>query len=214
MDPELQKKIDAARAEGYTDEEIQAYLQGQQTTQPEVGPPQSEVAPYQGMDRSEEYKGLAQGMGAEGLRNLLQLAGVGAGVYGAKKLVDQYMGARQAPAAPPAAPPAPTTGSPQAPFGTETEAQRKFSQRFSQPPKGGLIDKTTQMVRQLAANKVLQNAARVGAGGLALMGGGVAFAGQPGNLGPPVPQSGQYRGMEINPNTGRPWTRQELEALR
>jgi len=33
-------------------------------------------------------------------------------------------------------------------------------------------------------------------------------------LGPPTPQTGQYRGMEINPQTGRPWTAQELQQYR
>jgi len=226
MDPELQKKIDAARADGYTDEEIQDYLQRQQGRQQVVEQaqqsqtiPAPEIAPYSGMDRSEEYTGLAQGMGADALQNILKLAavgaGAGAGVYGAKKLVDRYTGAR--PAAPPAAPPAVEMPKPPAaapaeftPFGTDTESQRKFNERLSRPEPqtrtGQLLDKTTQMVRQLAANKLLQNTAR--------MGGAAAFALQPSSLGPPVPQSGPYKGMEMNPNTGRPWTRQELEALR
>lgn len=32
-------------------------------------------------------------------------------------------------------------------------------------------------------------------------------------LGPRVPQSGPYRGMEINPRTGRPWSPEELNAI-
>jgi hypothetical protein len=230
MDPELQKKIDAARADGYTDEEIQDYLQRQQARDQVVEQaqqsqtiPAPEIAPYSGMDRSEEYTGLAQGMGADALQNILKLAavgaGAGAGVYGAKKLVDRYTGARSTPAAPPAAPAAPVEmPKPPAappgeftPFGTETESQRKFNERLSRPEPqtraGQLLDKTTQMVRQLAANKLLQNTARIG-------GTAASLALYPSSLGPPVPQSGPYRGMEMNPNTGRPWTRQELEALR
>jgi hypothetical protein len=226
MDPELQKKIDAARADGYTDEEIQDYLQRQQSRDQVVEQaqqsqtiPAPEIAPYEGMDRSEEYTGLAQGMGADALQNILKLAavgaGAGAGVYGAKKLVDRYTNARQAPPTPPAAPvemPKPPAVPPGefTPFGTDTEAQRKFNERLSRPEPqtrtGQLLDKTTQMVRQLAANKLLQNAARIG--------GTAAFALQPSSLGPPVPESGPYRGMEMNPNTGRPWTKRELEALR
>lgn len=32
-------------------------------------------------------------------------------------------------------------------------------------------------------------------------------------LGPHVPKSGPYRGMEINPRTGRPWSPEELSAI-
>ena len=225
MDPELQKKIDAARAEGYTDEEIQDYLQRQQSRDQVVEQaqqsqtiPAPEIAPYSGMDRSEEYTGLAQGMGSDALQNILKLAAVGAaagaGAYGAKTLVDRYRNAAppKAPTAPPVEMPKPPAAPPAelTPFGTDTEAQRKFNERLSRPQPqtrtGQLLDKTTQMVRQLAANKLLQNAGRFG--------GAAAFALQPSSLGPPVPESGPYKGMEMNPNTGRPWTKRELEALR
>jgi hypothetical protein len=68
-----------------------------------------------------------------------------------------------------------------------------------------MLDKTTAMIRQLAANKVLQGAARVG--------GGVAAALTPGNIGQNymVPEAGRMRGMEINPLTGRPWTKEQLD---
>lgn len=224
MDPELQKKIDAARADGYTDEEIQDYLQRQQARDQVVEQaqqsqtiPAPEIAPYQGMNRSEENTALAQGMGADALQNLLKMASIGAGAYGAKKLVDRYMGARPTPpAAPPTAPPPPVGPPPEmppaepAPFGNATEAQRKWNQRLAQPEPqtrtGQLLDRTTQMVRQLAANKLLQNTLKGGAG--------AALALYPSNLGPPVPESGPFKGMEMNPNTGRPWTSRELEALR
>ena len=68
-----------------------------------------------------------------------------------------------------------------------------------------MLDKTTQMMKQIAANKVLQNTLRLG--------GAAAFAAQPSDLGPAVPQKGPYRGMEINPMTRRPWTREELAAI-
>lgn len=71
-----------------------------------------------------------------------------------------------------------------------------------------ILDKTTQMVRQLAASKVMQGAARVaGAAGAALT---------PSNVGQnyPFPTSGPLRGSELNPATGRPWTPQELAAYR
>jgi hypothetical protein len=65
------------------------------------------------------------------------------------------------------------------------------------------------MVRQLAANRVVQGAAKFGG---ALVGGLTT----PGNVGQnyPFPQSGPMAGSEINPGTGRAWTQQELDAYR
>jgi hypothetical protein len=73
---------------------------------------------------------------------------------------------------------------------------------------GDLLSKTTEMVRQLAASKVLPGLARAGVG--------ITAAVMPGNVGQnyPFPQSGPMRGQEINPSTGRPWTPQELDAYR
>jgi len=45
---------------------------------------------------------------------------------------------------------------------------------------------------------------------------GLTAALMPGNAGGAqmmVPQKGPYRGMEINPMTGRPWTAQELAVI-
>jgi hypothetical protein len=67
----------------------------------------------------------------------------------------------------------------------------------------GLLDKTTAMIRQLAANKVLQGASRVGGAASAAM--------YSPELGPAVPRSGRMRGMEINPVTGRPWTPEQIQ---
>jgi len=77
------------------------------------------------------------------------------------------------------------------------------------PAQTGIIDKASQMVRQLAANRVVQGAARIG-------GVTAGVLGVPSNIGQnyPFPQSGPLRGSEINPSTGRPWTKQELDAYR
>jgi hypothetical protein len=216
MDPELQKKIDAARADGYTDEEIQSYLQSQQSNQQAT--PAPETSPYENRDRSEEYIGMAQAAAPMVVEKLIPPALlVGSGVAG-KALYDKYghvlknalqkdpADLRQYVDNKPRPPAAPIT-----PAGPPSVAEPIPINRIPpqpQPPSRAtqLLDKTTQMVRQLAANKLLQNAARIG--------GTAAFALTPSNLGPPVPESGPYRGMELNPNTGRPWTRQELEALR
>jgi len=67
-----------------------------------------------------------------------------------------------------------------------------------------LLDKTTSMIRQLAANKVVQGLGK----GMT----GLQMATYSPELGPPVPQVGRMRGMEINPMTGRPWTKEQLQA--
>jgi hypothetical protein len=85
MDPTLQSKIDEAKANGYTDEEISAYLGNQSTPAPQQG-----LGP---MDRSEEYAGLAQGMGMNALGNAVEYGvPAAAAVYGVKKLIDAYKG--------------------------------------------------------------------------------------------------------------------------
>jgi hypothetical protein len=63
-------------------------------------------------------------------------------------------------------------------------------------------------MRQIAAERVIQSAARAGVGATAAL--------TPGNVGQnyPFPTSGPMRGMEINPQTGAPWTPQELQAYR
>jgi hypothetical protein len=70
-----------------------------------------------------------------------------------------------------------------------------------------ILDKTTSMIRQLAANKVMQGLAK----GANVLGAAQLAAYSP-ELGPPVPQVGRMRGMEINPMTGRPWTPEQLRA--
>lgn len=71
-------------------------------------------------------------------------------------------------------------------------------------PQPGIMDRASQVVRQLALDK------------LAKVGVGAAAALTPGNIGQnyPFPQTGPLRGSEINPNTGAPWTKQELDAYR
>lgn len=66
-------------------------------------------------------------------------------------------------------------------------------------------------MREIAANKVMNNASTIGKAGV-----GAAAALMPGNVGQRYnfPQSGPYAGMEINPMTGRPWTPEELAQYR
>jgi hypothetical protein len=65
-----------------------------------------------------------------------------------------------------------------------------------------LLDKTTSLIRQLAANKVVQGLGK----GMT----GLQLATYSQDLGPQTPQVGRMRGMEINPMTGRPWTKEQI----
>ena len=67
----------------------------------------------------------------------------------------------------------------------------------------GIIDKTTAMIRQLAANKVLGNMIKGGVG--------AGMAAYSGDLGPAVPSVGRLKGSEINPLTGAPWTKEQIQ---
>jgi len=77
--------VEAAKADGYTDQEIQAYLASQGTPTPAqaasaAGEP---VSQYQPVDRSAEYTGMAQGMGAALLPAAATGLATGAAGYGA-----------------------------------------------------------------------------------------------------------------------------------
>lgn len=79
------------------------------------------------------------------------------------------------------------------------------------PVQPSMMDRAGNLVRAVAANKVVQNAARLG--GIA---GIASMLLEPSNAGQnyPFPMSGPLRGSELNPATGRPWTPQELAAYR
>lgn len=113
--------------------------------------------------------------------------------------VPQILDAAGRPIAPsaPVAPQGPVTAQPVAPQAVAPQPAQ------AQP---SMLDRTTNMIRQLAANKVVQNLAKGGAAAAALL--------TPGNVGQDymVPKVGRMRGMEINPMTGRPWTREQLQA--
>jgi hypothetical protein len=70
---ELEQKRQEAIAAGYSDEEIQKYLQS-------LSQPQQNVSQQQPMDRSQEYLGMAQGIGGKALE-------YGTELYAGKKLV-------------------------------------------------------------------------------------------------------------------------------
>lgn len=65
-----------------------------------------------------------------------------------------------------------------------------------------MLDKTTAMIRQLAASKVMDVLGK----GMT----GLQLATYSPELGPKTPQTGRMRGSEINQLTGRPWTPEQL----
>jgi hypothetical protein len=235
MDPELQKKIDEARAAGYNDDEINQYLESVNNPRSQQG-----LGP---MDRSQEHLGLIQGMGADTALNALEYGVPGAAAYyGVKKLINNIKG----PVAPaqsmaqanqvassqaiqqpmqqavngPAVSNTPNTPQTTNQFPAEdnrikfpikpnVEPTTPVAEPIQQPQ--SMVQRGMQYadkVKQIAMEKVISNAMKAGVGAAAAL--------TPGNIGQnyPVPQSGPYRGMEINPMTGRPWTQQELAQLR
>jgi hypothetical protein len=101
-----------------------------------------------------------------------------------------------------ARPVAPMGGAP-APVAPAAPAPAVAPQAAAGAGEASLIDKTTAMIRQLAANKVLGNMVKGGVGaGLAMY--------SP-DLGPAVPSVGRLKGSEINPLTGAPWTKEQIQ---
>lgn len=239
----------AAKAAGYTDEEIDEFLR-QQSSAPAPG-----AEPPPPTTRIQEVSSLPAAAATTGL-GLLEVAGPAAAAYGAYRVGRAVEARLGAPAAPPATPPAQapvdlrgamssgaparqipiTSTPPAAPAPTTSpilDAQGRPMVRppvtgpvaptpaaggmppltageppFRPPAQPSVLDRATTMVRQLAANRALQQgAARLGGAAALLM---------PSNIGQdyPFPQSGPLRGSELNPATGRPWTREELAAYR
>ena len=268
MDPELQKRIDEARAEGYSDEEINAALGVTSTTKATL--PEGPSVPILSQ---EEKAQMAQADVDAQTSEKASTAGVGAGMvaaavgvpaalyYGGKAILSPTVRAganavqqgmdlanrgvsameqtaqtsaqregrlQQRPGfggTPTAAPAAgaqnygnvrynvPTGSAPSAPVVPQGPINAGPVVPSAMPapaapagPAPSLLDKTTSMIRQLAANKVVQGLAR----GANVLGGAQIAAYSP-ELGPKTPQVGRMRGMEINPLTNRPWTPEQIK---
>lgn len=204
MDENLQAKIDEAKAQGYTDEQIQEYLNPKPVARPDMKTDSSgaPVSPFVG--RGEEAVGTAQYGAAEAAK---YAAIGGGGLYGAQKIAQALRGPA-APVAPVAPPNLPITGSAQH---TADILKSASGSAPSRPP--GIIDRgaeITKKMREFAASRV----APVASAAAPYVGAAVAAL-TPGNVGQnyaaQFPQKGPMRGMEINPNTGRPWTPVELQ---
>lgn len=165
MDEQLQAQIEEARAQGYTDQQIEEFLK--QAPVPAAGGEQF-------VDRTEEAVGLGQYLGGKALMTGAEL---GAGLYGGKKLLEKAgqafgRGAGVPPAAGPAVPTptpaaapataaaAPATAPTTFTGGANPEWDRALSRQPQTQP--GVMQRGMDIaskMRQIAADRVIQPAA-------------------------------------------------------
>jgi hypothetical protein len=200
MDEKLQAQMEEARAQGYTEEQIKEFLNPQPTARPDLARDESgqPVSPF--VNRGEEAVATGQYGAAEAAK---YAALGGAGVYGARKVAQAL---RPGPVAPSSLP---ITGSA---AHSEAIIQSPSGQAASRPPT--MMERGVDMakkMRDIAASRVTPIAQAVAP--IARAATGVGAMVMPGNMGQeyPFPQKGPMRGMEINPNTGQPWTPAELQ---
>jgi hypothetical protein len=111
-----------------------------------------------------------------------------------------------------------TAPAPISPQGMQNPFIQEIAEREQARANRGVVqrgmDYANQM-RKVAADKVMQGV-RAAAPYARTAGVGAAALLTPGNTGQQYnfPQKGPFAGMEINPNTGRPWTQQELAQYR
>jgi hypothetical protein len=206
-----------AKDAGYSDEEIDAFLKAnpqittstaKQEERLEPPPPTTEINE---VGKGAEAATIA-GAGAAGLGGA---AAIGAGAYGVRKamtsmprVAEAMQAMRQgmgAPAAAPARPPGPVQPTQSVILDSQGRPmqmpQPQPAARAQPQAQPGMMDRIAQMARTYGP-------------AAARMAGGAAAAAMPSNIGQGYnfPQAGPMRGMEINPMTGRPWTREELAA--
>lgn len=198
---EMQKKREEALAQGYTEEEIDAFLNPSAAAQTPPATSNAPVSPY--VDRSEEKL-------ATGEYGASELAKYGLGGYGLYK-AGQGIASKFGTGAPATGPVSPTTFT--------GGANPPFDRALAKPP----VEQTpayqntraiTEKVREIALERVAPAMSK--AAPYVRPAAGVLSALMPGNVGQnyPFPTSGPMRGREINPNTGAPWTASELQAYR
>jgi hypothetical protein len=172
------------------------------------------VSPF--VDRSEEAEATAQYGGTKTALKALELGAYGLGGYKALQALGKAI--KPSPQPMPLQPgqsanmPGPTrpVAPPSAPLEPGGQKLTDFTQQKGAYQKPSMMQRGADMaqkVREVAAQKATSMAPLV-RGATAL---GAAV--MPGNVGQnyPFPQKGPMAGMEINPNTGRPWTPQELQ---
>jgi hypothetical protein len=149
MDLELQQKIDEAKQAGYSDEDIQLYLNTKNETAPQDKP----------INRYEEQVGTYTSAVPESIKLGLE----GAGLYGLYKGAQNIFGNKNAgPVAPPLNPTPsmsstssmPLSGEPPATMGNATwDAAMK--RPVPPGPPTGTVDYATKLVKSLALNKLM-----------------------------------------------------------
>lgn len=217
--------IEAAKADGYTDAEIQAYLNDQAGKTPPLPTPEKNKH-HEANVGTAQFGAVAgaEQVGEVGKKLLeygLPAAGIGYGVYkGAQSFANRAPGP-----VPPTSTPTPTTATSGFDAGGQKVAdfvnQRgQFAPETPTPSaQAQAYQKTAQeaAARQAAAQpptaaNFMQRIAQLATkyAPLARITTGAGLMTYSPNLGPQVPSAGPARGMEINPQTGRPWTEFEL----
>lgn len=148
-DQELQARIAEAREAGYSDQEIQQYLESQNRG---MMPSDASLAPSTSVDRSQELAALAQYGGAKAAEYAAYGAG---GAYAGKKILDAYRAGRTPP---PVAPVAPSATPPLEPGG-----QRLVDFTRAQPPgnppaasQSPVATQSSQSIKQQIQQRALQ----------------------------------------------------------
>jgi hypothetical protein len=222
---------EAAKAAGYSESEINDYIRDNPAASSNEPPaPGAEPPAPTPVYSQPAQRGILPNFVPDALNpsaetattaGLGAVAGAGAlavpyyGYQGLKKGVELLRGAPTA--APPAAPVAPVAPTASPILGANGQPMVRSVPTPANNP--SIIEQGINYAKQMqkiAAEKVMQGARAAGPYA-ARAGVGVTAALMPGNAGQnygaSFPQSGPYKGMEINPNTGRPWTPQELAQI-
>ena len=219
---EIQRRIEEARAEGYSDEEIRAAMgaEAPATLKTPQGPAVPELSPEKKAAIAAEDKALADRSSSENWQNAALLGGGAAALYGGKKLVGRGIekgleavgrglagGGPVAPTAMPAPAAAPAPAASPI-LGANGQPIRPVAPTAVPPAVNAMQGaQAAQTGGNWMANAM--NMARQYAPAMAKLGVGTAMM-APTSTGPATPQVGRMRGMEINPLTGRPWTPDQI----
>jgi hypothetical protein len=219
---------EAAIAAGYTNDEINAYLQAERKKSKQPGPVTADVgeppAPTTQITPVETSAGSIATQGGLAVAPYAGAAALGAGaLYGggvAKKAFDTMQAvnatkqaeiaglqnrfdARMAQQAGQAVRPVAPVGAPAAaPVAPVAPAAPVAAPQAAAAAEQGIMSRASDIVKRLALDKVMPGLARAGVGA------GAALYSS--DLGPKTPQTGRMRGMEINPLTGAPWTPEQI----
>jgi hypothetical protein len=220
---------EAAKAAGYTDDEINAYLQAEAkkakaptpvTT--DVGEPPAPTTQITPVETSAGSAVTQAGLAAAPYA-VPAIGAAAAGLYGnklynawdasakaAQALADAKLASeagiaeraaqRAGQAVRPVVPTAPAAPAPVAPT---APMPAPAAAAGAAPQEAGILSRASDIVRRLALDKVAPGLARASVGA-----GLMAYSPE---LGPKVPSVGRMKGMEINPLTGAPWTPEQIQ---